>query len=234
VPAPYGPATDPRIARGMQVQLAERRARIERGDKPLGWKVGFGTPAAMTTLKTEAPLIGYLMQSGRLPSGSLVSLKKWTKPAAEPEIAITIGRDLMAGGDVVAAAAAISSIAPAIELADVDLPFEDPEAILKKNIFQRHVVLGKKSHTGAATAGLVGIIFRDGKESGRTGEPEALTGKLVDIVRHVADLLGAFDERLSSGDIIIAGSIVPPLLIKPEEKNLRYELSPIGEVSIGF
>ncbi|MGZ5828889.1 MAG: hypothetical protein ACXWJW_10145 [Xanthobacteraceae bacterium] len=232
--APYAPATDPRIARGMQVQLAARRARIERGDKPLGWKVGFGAPTAMETLKTTAPLIGYLMQSGRLKSGASVSLSGWIKPAAEPEIAITIGHDLPAGADVAAAAAAISKIAPAIELADVDLPFQDPEAILKGNIFQRHVILGNASRTGCSTAGLVGTVFRDGAESGRTADPETLTGKLVDIVRHVADLLGACGERLSAGDIVIAGSILPPILIKPEEKNLRYELSPIGEVSIGF
>ena len=42
---------DPRIARGMWAQLALRAKRIAAGDKPLGWKVGFGAPAAMKKLE---------------------------------------------------------------------------------------------------------------------------------------------------------------------------------------
>jgi hypothetical protein len=34
MPAPWD---DPRIARGVAAQLAERRARIAAGDGPLGW-----------------------------------------------------------------------------------------------------------------------------------------------------------------------------------------------------
>jgi 2-keto-4-pentenoate hydratase len=218
----------------MEVQLAARRQRIAAGDKPLGWKVGFGSPAALQMLGLKAPLVGYLMQSGRLTSGGQVSFKGWTKPAAEPEIAITIARDVEPGGDRAAAVDAILSLTPAIELADVDLPFQDPEAILKGNIFQRNVVLGNNSRKGGSTAELVGTVFRDGKETGSTADPEALTGKLPDIVRHVADLLGEFGEQLCAGDIIIAGSVLPPLTIAPEEKSLKFELFPIGNVSINF
>jgi 2-keto-4-pentenoate hydratase len=60
------PWDDPRIARGMATQLATRRARIAAGDAPLGWKVGFGAPAAMAKFNITAPLVGYLMRSGQL------------------------------------------------------------------------------------------------------------------------------------------------------------------------
>ena len=40
---------DPRIARGMEKQLAVRRARIAAGETPLGWKVGLGAPPATRT-----------------------------------------------------------------------------------------------------------------------------------------------------------------------------------------
>ena len=225
---------DPRIVRGMETQLAARRARMARGEKPLGWKVGFGAPAALKMLDLKAPLVGYLMQSGRLASGTSASLAGWTKPAAEPEIAITIAHDVEPGGDLAAAARAIRSLTPAIELADVDLPFKNPEAILKGNIFQRHVILGNNSRTGSSTAGLGATVFRDGKETCNTTELEALTGTLPGIVHHVANLLAAFGEKLSAGDIIIAGSVLPPLIIAPEERNLRFELSPIGNVSVEF
>jgi 2-keto-4-pentenoate hydratase len=230
------PWHDPRIARGMTEQLAARRARIAAGERPLGWKVGFGAPAAMQNLKISAPLVGFLMQRGRIPVGGSVSLKGWVKPVAEPEIAVHIGRDLAGGGDRAAAAAAIAALGPAIELADADLPFEDPEAILKRNIFQRHVILGEAdaSRAGGSTAGLVARVFRRDAESGRTSDPEALTGKVVDIARHVADVLAAFGETLSAGDVIIAGSVVPPLLVEPDETAVAYALDPIGRISVAF
>lgn len=227
---------DPRIARGMKEQLANRRARIEAGEEPLGWKVGFGAPAAMERFKITTPLVGHLMKRGLIASGGCASLKGWVKPVAEPEIAIHIGHDVAGGGDRVAAAAAIAALSPAIELADADIPFEDPEAILKRNIFQRHVILGEPdpSRAGGNTTGLTVRLFRRDAEAARTSEPEAATGKLVDIVRHVADLLSAFGARLSGGDIIIAGSVVPPVFVEADETTVTYALDPIGTVSVAF
>ena len=227
---------DPRIKRGLTAQLATRRARIDAGEAPLGWKVGFGSQAAMAKCKITAPLVGFLLKCGQVQSGGTVSLKDWTKPVAEPEIAIHIGRDVDPGGGHVQAAAAITALSPAIELADADLPFEDVEAILKGNIFQRHVVVGPRdfSRAGGKVAGLVGRVTRRGKEFARTSDPEAATGKLADIVRHVADVLGAFGETLRAGEIIIAGSVVLPLFIEPDEDGVMFELDPIGGVSVRF
>jgi 2-keto-4-pentenoate hydratase len=230
------PWEDPRIAHGMREQLARRRALIEAGEKPLGWKVGFGAPAMMEKFKITAPLVGFLMRSGRIPPGGSASLKGWVKPVAEPEIAVHIGQDVAGGGDRAAAAAAIAALGPAIELADAELPFEDPEAILKINIFQRHVILGEPdpSRAGGSTAGLTARLLRRNTETARTGDPEAATGKVVDIVRHVADTLAAFGEKLSRGDIIIAGSVLPPVLVETDETGIAYALDPIGAISVAF
>jgi 2-keto-4-pentenoate hydratase len=227
---------DARIARGMKEQLGQRRALIEAGGKPLGWKVGFGAPAMMEKLGITAPLLGFLMQSGRIATGGSASLAGWAKPIAEPEIAVHIGADVAGGGDRAAAAAAIAGLGQAIELVDAHLPFEDPEAILAANVFQRHVVLGPPdtARAGGDTAGLTARLMRRGAEAGRTSEPEALTGKVADIVRHVADVLAAFGERLARGDIIIAGSVLPPALIEPDETGITYALDPVGSISVAF
>src|SRR5687767_15856725 len=104
---------DPRIGRGMAAQLAARGERIAAGETPIGWKVGFGTQAAMQRFGLAAPLVGFLTDRGLVPSGGTVSLEGWDRPAAEPEIAGKMGRDLAAGADEAAARAAISALAPA-------------------------------------------------------------------------------------------------------------------------
>jgi 2-keto-4-pentenoate hydratase len=227
---------DPRVVRGMQRQLELRRARLAAGDKSLGWKVGFGAPAMLKQLDIAGPLIGFLTQSARVPSGGSVALKEWVKPVAEPEIAVHIGRDVPAGADHATAAAAIAGISPAIELVDVHTPPQDVEFILGENIYQRHVVLDGSgpARDGPSADGLTCRIVRHGHEFARTTDPQANTGQWVEIVRHVADVLAAFGETLRAGEIIITGSVVPPLALEPHEEGIAFEVDPIGGVSVRF
>ena len=226
---------DPRILRGMKTQLKLRQDRLNAGEKPLGWKVGFGAPEAMERLGIDAPLIGFLTDGTLLRSDVTLSLAGWTKPAAEPEIAVYMGEDLLDASDREATRAAIASVGPAIELADISFPPEDVEAILAGNIYNRHVILGRadSSRAGGVLDGLVGHIYRDGREVAATTNPQALTGDLIDIVRHIADLLAALGERLRAGEVIITGSIVPPLWMESKEE-IRFTLDPIDTISISF
>jgi len=230
------PWDHPLIKKGMTAQLAKRRARIAAGEKPLGWKVGLGAPATMQKVGIDAPLVGFLMQRALLLSGSTASLKGYVRPVAEPEICVRMASGLGAGASPDAAMTAVKEIFPAIELADLDpLPAPDNlDVLLEGDIFQRHVILCGNTRPGAATSGLTSRVIRRGKEAGRTTDPEALTGKLPDIVAHVANTLAAFGEKLSAGDVIITGSISPPLMLEPDEHELIHALDPIGAVAVSF
>jgi 2-keto-4-pentenoate hydratase len=226
----------PLIKKGMAAQLAKRRARIAAGEKPIGWKVGLGAPATMQKMGLTAPIVGFLMQRAQIASGGMASLKGYVKPVAEPEICVRMARDLQAGASADQAAAAVKEIFPAIELADLD-PVPTPDnldAVLEGDIFQRHVILCSGARPGISTTGLTSRVFRRGAETSVTTDPEALTGKLPDIVAHVANTLAAFGERLATGDVIITGSITPPLMIETDEAELTHVLEPIGRVSVRF
>jgi 2-keto-4-pentenoate hydratase len=226
----------PLIKKGMTAQLATRRARIAAGEKPLGWKVGLGAPASLEKLRIAAPAVGFLMQKALLPSGEAVSLKDYMRPVAEPEIAVRMARGLGAAATAADALAAIESIRPAIELADLD-PVPAPsnlDCVLAGNIYQRHVILGDESRAGASLAGIVSRVTRRGAEVNRTADPEVLTGKMGDIVAHVANTLAAFGVRLSAGDFIITGSITPPVMIEADETSFVHAIDPIGEARVTF
>jgi 2-keto-4-pentenoate hydratase len=227
---------DPRITRGMEKQLAERRARIAAGEKPLGWKVGFGAKPAMERLNINMPLVGYMMQKSLVSNGSTVSVKGWTQPVAEPEIAVHMAADLPGNADRVATIAAIGALGSAIELADLNPPPTDVEATLAGNIFHRHVILGAADHAraGAKLEGLTGLVFRRGAQVARQEDLQANIGIIVDIVAHVAGTLAANGETLAAGDVIITGSIVPPPLIEPDETAFAYTLDPLPQLSVTF
>jgi 2-keto-4-pentenoate hydratase len=212
-------AADPRVRRGMDAQLELRRERLAAGDAPLGWKVGFGTPEAFEKLGTSAPLVGFLLCSALVPSGSAYSIDGFGRPALEPEVAVRVGE----GGVRVA-------LGPAFEIADVE-PTSDLERILAGDIFQRGVVLGPMAERGSLEAASA-VVTVNG-EAMRVGDPQALPGAIPDVIAHVSDLLPEFGERLRPGDVVITGSIVPPLQVEPGDR-VEYELGGVGSVSISF
>jgi 2-keto-4-pentenoate hydratase len=227
---------DPRIARGMEKQLSSRRARIAAGEKPIGWKVGLGAPPAMERLKIKAPLVGFMMQKSLLANGATVSLAGWHKPVAEPEVAVHVGKDLPGGADRAATIAAIAALGPAIELADLNPPPDDVEVTLAGNIYHRNVILGPPdpARAGAKLDGLVGHVFRRGALAAKQENVEALIGEMIGIVQHVAGTLAAYGEKLSAGDVVITGSILPPPFIEPDETEFAYRLDPMGELAVRF
>jgi 2-keto-4-pentenoate hydratase len=233
---PDAPWNDPRVKRGMQAQLARRAERMGAGEKPLGWKIGLGAPAAMANLGTSRPQVGYLLQSALLSSGAQVNVKGWTQPGAEPEIAVQISSDVAPGTDAATARAAIAALMPAIELIDLDSAptAENLDTVLAGNMFQRHVLLGEGRRGGGETADLSAHVFRRGKPATEAADPEALTGKVPNLLVHLANTLNAFGESLKAGDIVICGSTVPMPLIEPDETEFDYELRPIGAASVRF
>lgn len=224
---------DERLARGMAAQLDLRRRRLDGGDAPLGWKVGFGAPEMMEKLAIDGALVGFLTRRAVLASGASLALSDFTKMAVEPEIAVHMGADLAAGSDRTAARAAIAGLAPAIEIADATFPPVDAEQILAANIYQRHVVLGDldTSRAGARLEGLNARVSTNGDEVANTSDLEVNTGNIIDTVRHVADTLGQIGETLRAGEIIIAGSIVPPFWIDAAQE-FEFALDPIGTISL--
>ena len=226
----------PLIKKGMPLQLAKRRARIAAGEKPLGWKVGLGAPVMMEKLGLKAPIVGYLMETALIASGGTVSLKGYTRPVAEAEIAVRMAATPKPGASADEVRATIKEIMPAIEIADMDvLPTPDNlDVILEGDVFQRHVVIGDTARAGGSIEGLTSRVTRRGAIINTTTDPEALTGKVVDIVAHVAATLAAYGETLLPGDIIITGSITPPQMLEASDTDFRHAIDPIGEVRIAF
>jgi 2-keto-4-pentenoate hydratase len=212
---------DERVTRGMKSQLADRRMAIARDDQGLGWKLGFGTEAAMKKLGVEAPLVGYLLASNRLESGAVVDISNWGNPRLEPEIAVRVGED---GG--------IAAIGAAIELIDLDPSVGDPEDILEADIFQRHVLIGPVTE-GASVADVSLRLYVNGEEVAAADDVTEATGDLEGLVAHVGKTLKAAGESLERGDMVICGSIVTALEIAPGDE-VEVRLEPLGSLAVSF
>ncbi len=225
----------------MRRQLVGRNALLAAGRRHLGWKLGFGSPAAMQRLGLKFPLVGFLTDRSLLESGATISImgagdqNRWTRAMLEPEIAVHAGADIRpsAGEDDVRRS--IAALGAAIEIADVDPAVQDVESILAGDIFHRYVLLGPPDATraGGDLAGINARVLRDGEEIAATSDPEALTGRLVEILRSAAATLESQGLALRAGDVVIAGSVVPPIAVDAGQV-VRVEMSPLGVLEVRF
>lgn len=221
------------LTRGLERQLEIRAGLLSDGAKPLGWKAGFGASDWLARFGLDGPLVGFLTDASVIPDGALVDISAWTRAVAEPELAVRLGADLDPPLDEETTRAAIASIGPAIELAAIDPPPESVEAILTGNIFHRGVILGRPdpARAGADLGGLVARIRPEGQEETRTDKLEDLTGRVVSVVTHLASLLAAHGEMMRSGEIVICGSVVPPIALS-RGARVEFELSPMPAISV--
>ena len=84
---------------------------------------------------------------------------------------------------------ASTAIGAAIELDSIP-SVGDPEAILERNIFQRHVLLGPVEE-GASAADVSLKVIVDGEEVAASDQVTEATGELDGLVKHVAKTLKA-------------------------------------------
>jgi 2-keto-4-pentenoate hydratase len=64
-----------------------------------------------------------------------------------------------------------------------------------------------------------------------TTDIEALTGEIVTTLGHAAALLGAAGETLRAGEVVIMGSVTPPLPVQPGNE-ISFELAPLAPISV--
>jgi 2-keto-4-pentenoate hydratase len=211
---------DERIAKGMNTQLdGWRDALAAPGVERVGWKVGLNAPPVMEALGIDRPVIGWIASGTALDPPGDVPTAGTTKLGAEPELAITVGAD-----------GAVAGLGPAIELVDVDQPFEDLAAILAADIFHHGVLFGPVSEPRPLD-GITARVERDGAP-----EAELDLAQKVDPEETVALVRGRLEElgeTLEPGDRIIAGSLTPILWAEPGAEVV-LDLGPLGSVALRY
>jgi 2-keto-4-pentenoate hydratase len=212
-------ALDPRVRHGLEAQLQALHERTSAGERRVGWKIALNDPRVQQALGISRPVIGYLASGTAVSGTGPHSLAGATRPAVEPEIAVHV-----AGGG------AVAGLGPALEVIDVDMPFDDLERVMAHNVFHRAVVLGPVSAGRTTLDGLSARFLRDGEEQHAIDVPDAAMAP-ADVVALVAGYLDAVGASLQEGDVIIAGSLVTALPGAPGE---RFELHVDGLGSVAL
>jgi 2-keto-4-pentenoate hydratase len=105
--------------------------------------------------------------------------------------------------------------------------------IVAGNIFHAGVVFGERDPTraGLDIDGLEARILIDGVERHRTTDLQAITGPYPKIVATVANTLASIGKTLRAGDVIITGSVTPPISVG-EGSDFTFHLEPFAPISV--
>jgi len=214
-----GPDLGPTVLRGLEAQAARQRARLAAGERRAGWKIALNDPRVQRALGIAAPVIGYMTSATVVPTGEPHSLAGALRPAIEPEIAIHVGEE----GE-------IAALGTALEVIDVDMPFEDLGAILEHNVFHRAAALGPPVAGATSLAGRTGRMTRDGGEEAAIDVAQAALDP-AETVRLVSGYLEAVGDALRPGDVIIAGSLVTAVPLSGDGR-VALEVDGLGSVAL--
>jgi 2-keto-4-pentenoate hydratase len=212
---------DPRLARALTLQLRSWRALLEAGHERVGWKLGMGDRESIG----GGPVVGHLTSATQLEPGATFRPDGVAALHADAEVALELGRDVERGADRETAQAAIAGYGVALELVDLGPTPGGAESIVAGNVFHRAFALGRMSATWPADAPS-GRLVVNGRSRGCAPAAE----DYGELVRSVAELLGAVGERLREGDRLITGSIVQ-VALEPGD-DVVAELGELGRVGM--
>jgi 2-keto-4-pentenoate hydratase len=199
------------VARGMRAQLARRNTEVAAGAQQVGWKIGFNTPAIQEHFGLSDAVVGYLLDQGVAADGATVPLAGWAEPAVEVEVALRV--------DAVEGSLVVVGLAPALELVDLGISFDDIEPVLAANICQRGVVFGPE---------VAGVDpFAVSVNVAKNLEDPTTTATFVE------GFLSSHGAVLEPGQRIIAGSLTPPVAVAPGDEVV-VTFGPLGSLSVSF
>ncbi|CAN5339364.1 2-oxo-hepta-3-ene-1,7-dioic acid hydratase [soil metagenome] len=220
-----------------RVQLAIMQRKIAAGDRQVGWKVGLTSAAMRRQQGIDAPCFGFLLASGRWPSGASPEHAALISPGIENELCVRVKRRL-AGPDVdhEEAAAAIEAVMPAFEIAEVRGDFAADLALsIADNVQQRGFVLGAEVHDPRALSAIrtsTVIVSRNGEQC-ETADATAVMEDPVNSLVWLANVLHRYDAAIEPGMLVMTGSFTRQYAARRGDR-FEARFDPFGEVAVQF
>jgi len=228
------PALDIDDAYAIQQKVID--ARIKKGARLKGHKIGLTSRAMQRTVNIDEPDYGHLLDDMFYSDGDTLHAQRYIVPRVEVELAFVLGRPLKGPGvtlfDVLHAT---EYVQPALELID------------GRSKYPRHIVDNIADNAASAaviTGGRVvrpldidlrwvsAVLYRNGviEESGVSA---AVLGHPAMGVVWLANKLAAFGTELEAGHFVLAGSFTRTVAVSKGD-TIHADYGPMGSISVHF
>jgi 2-oxo-3-hexenedioate decarboxylase len=215
-----------------RVQSIAMAARIGRGERRIGIKMGFTSRAKMAQMGVSEMIWGRLTDHMLLENGATLTRRRFVHPRVEPEIAFLLTAPLSGRIDPMTAMRAVGAIAPAMEI--IDSRYENFKFsltdVVADNASSSALVIGPWG-SPAIEFGNLGMVMEIDGVVRQAGSSAAILGHPVHSLVAAARLLDQQGESLQAGDIVLAGAATAaePLAVG---QSIRLSVQDLG--AMGF
>jgi 2-oxo-3-hexenedioate decarboxylase len=236
------------LADAYRVSNAVVRARIARGERALGWKIGFTNETIWDEYGVHAPIWGpmYDTTAGADVDGTL-AVGMLVEPRIEPEIAFRIGRTPDPAMDEGALLECVDAVAHGFEIVQSLFPawrFKAADTVAAFALHGRYrhgpfvtIAPAEREAWRAALSDFAVVLSRGEEEIDRGVARNVLGGGPLTALRHFvrghAEV--ASDLRIRPGDIVTTGTVTRAFPVKPGETwSTRLEGLPLRGMNLAL
>tara|TARA_B100002003_G_scaffold251299_1_gene294166 strand:- start:2934 stop:3725 length:792 start_codon:yes stop_codon:yes gene_type:complete len=205
-----------------------------------GYKIGLTNVAVQQRIGVNEPCAGTVFAIDVVQSPTTLTRSDYVAPAAECEVAFTMGSDLPASGAPFtreSVSAAVASVAASFEIVD-SRPSADEDRstlafrLVATNVAQAGVVLGKQitDWRDLDLVSMRGTLAVNGKIVGE-GLGSEVMGHPIEPLVWLANLLAERGQHLRKGQVIVTGSMITPADIDKGD-TVVFEAEGLGEARL--
>jgi 2-oxo-hept-3-ene-1,7-dioate hydratase len=224
------------IADAYRVQALWIEARVAKGARVVGHKIGLTSRAMQMASKMTEPDYGRILDDAMYNDGARIRADRFIKPRLEVELAFIMGEDLSGPGvrlyDVLRAT---EMVVPAVEIIDyrTEVPRSITDTIADNAAFAAIVVGGRPVRPMDVDLRWVGATLSKNGVIEESGVSAAVMGHPASGIAWLANKLHAVDAQLRKGEIVLAGSFTRPVDIAAGDV-INVDYGALGGLAVSF
>lgn len=206
------------LAEAYKIQEISIQQRLDRGEKLVGYKMGFTSRAKMLQMGVDDLIWGRLTDAMFIETDQAIDLANYVHPRAEPEIAFRLNSPLSGKITKEQALAAVDAVATAIEV--IDSRYQNftfsLEDVVADNCSSSGFVLGPWLPKDSNIDGLAMSLLVNGEVVASGSSNDILDHPLNSLVE-AARCIAEAGEELKAGQIILAGAATAAVALAPNQ-----------------
>lgn len=188
------------------IQQASIAARLQRGERLVGMKMGFTSRAKMIQMGVHDMICGRLTDAMLVEDGGVISKAAYVHPRVEPEVAFLLKRTISGPMTPLQAMDAVEAVAPALEI--IDSRYQNfkfsLEDVVADNSSSSGFVVGSWCRPDQDLSNLGMVMSFDGRPV-EVGSSAAILGNPARSLAAAARLSALRGIPLEAGSIVLAG-----------------------------
>ena len=220
------------LAEAYKIQRLSIQQRQERGEKIVGYKLGFTSYAKMEQMGVHDLIWGILTDEMTIQSGEEVNLNRWIHPRAEPEIAFKVKKEITKPIELSEVSTYIDQMAVAIEIIDsryknFKFSLED---VIADNCSSTGYVIGEWQDLALENIADLAISLKINEEVVEKGNSSAILDNPLQSIVELSRLASEAGLTIKKDQVILAGAATAAVYLK-ENNKVESELEGFGKVS---